>query len=116
MTRQRAAEDNPRQVRVRYARSNFSRVIHVDGAFGGVTNALQIHMAIYNEHRTIADNLLLSEGPAGTVKETAQEEEGQPRFIREIEADLLLTPNAAKSIRDWLTDRLNEFEETIKEI
>jgi hypothetical protein len=106
--------DNPSEsqgprVKFHYVKSNFFRVIHVDGAIGGLTGQGFIHCALYSErpaipqvveHEVLEDRfgaVLASEGKAG--------------FVREIDVDLILSPQTATALRDWLTQQLDKMHE-----
>jgi len=74
-------------------------------------------MAIWSEHRTVAELVRLSEGPNGSLIETAVANQSAEReIIREIEADLILTPQAAVALRDWLTARLADLDKAMETI
>src|ERR1700692_4853721 len=79
------------RVRFHYVKSNFFRVIHVDGAIGGATPAGLIHCALYSErpalpqvteHEVPGPELPL--GPATLL-------EGKAGFVREIDVDFIMT-------------------------
>lgn len=96
---------------VRYLRSNLARVIHVDGGFGGLTPQGTIHLALYAER---TDDAELSEIDFDAASRTARERlQARPLgpgggWTREIEANLIMSREAARAIRDWLSRRLQE--------
>ncbi len=100
-------ESPPPSVRTQFKRSKLCRVIHVDGAWGAVTAQLNVHAALYSEHRAFPDGTVISANPDGTISETPTEDSGI--VIREIEADLILSEAAAISLRRWLDDRIEEI-------
>jgi hypothetical protein len=89
-----------------YLKSNLFRVIHVDGAIGGMTPRGLIHMTIYSERAAIpkkVSQVIHSDGRIGD--EIGRE--GLEGVVREMEADLIFRLEDAVSLRDWLDDQIN---------
>jgi hypothetical protein len=99
-----------------YIKSPQSRVIHVDGAFGGASNQLMLHMAVFSEHRVPAEEVIITQEAGGKLRETTPSKEDAVSFVREIEADLMMTPAVARAIHVWLGDRLTEIDEAMRQI
>lgn len=100
----------PSHVTFNYIKSQFYRVIHVDGAIGGITPRGLIHCSIYSERAAIprvAKHPLNADGSLGDM-EVIESREG---VAREMEADLLLDRRAARELRDWLDRQLQRFDE-----
>jgi hypothetical protein len=102
-------------VRFHYIKSNFFRVVHMDGCIGGVTPPGFIHGAVYSERPAIpqltehevrvdpanhADTL----GPGKVI-------EGRAGFVRELEVDLIISRNQAVAFRDWLDAKIKELDD-----
>jgi hypothetical protein len=88
-----------------YIKSNACRVIHADGAYGGVTTQLLIYMALYSEHNMPPDKATII---LDRNDKTAREEP-QPRsnkVTREIETEVMMSLDVARALRDWLAERL----------
>lgn len=97
------------RVKFHFIKSNAFRVVHVNGFVGGWNGVGELHIAAYSErpaiplvveHEVLADTL----GPAKTV-------EGKTGFVRELEVDLMLNRDRAVELRDWLNQRLAEFDQ-----
>ena len=98
-------------------KSEHFRVIHVDGASGGVTPKGYIQMALYNERIAIPRKMvhnLSEDGSLGT--ELTDKREGRKGFVREIEINALLDIEAARALASWLLDKVKAAEETLKRI
>lgn len=93
-----------KEIQTRFTRSNFCRVIRMDGAWGSITPQGLIHMAIYNERWEMPAGSTITAGPNSKLKEVADTTEG--RAIREIEADIFLDLPTAISLRNWLNDKI----------
>ena len=100
----------PTKVEATYVKSQLCRVIHADGAWGGLTPQGTIHMALFSEHTKAPDaTVFLLDRATQTAKE--QPAGPQTTWIREVEADIILTREAARALRDWLTDKLTKAAE-----
>lgn len=112
-----AMSDQPQPVQVNeikftYQKGNFYRVIHVDGAHGGVSpSARYIHMNLFSERRTIPKEqffLVPEQGVASAL--------GPPfsttdigGIFREIETCAVMDIDTAKAIHAWLGKKISEF-------
>jgi hypothetical protein len=100
----------PPLVRFHYIKSNLFRVIHVDGAIGSITPSGLIHCALYSERPAIPQvtehELSGPEQPLGPASIV----EGKAGFVREIDVDFIMTKEKAVELRQWLSDRIAEFD------
>lgn len=95
-------------------KGNHFRVIHVDGAWGGVTPSLNnIQMVIFN-HRTPIPQLLVHEVSDDGIVGKESKAVGRPGIVREMEAALVFDLKTAKSIRAWLDDKIADLEKKSK--
>ena len=95
-------------LKTKFESGKLRRVIHVDGAIGGMTPRLDIHMAVYSEHRVLPDGSTVSVNPSGTITEVMSDDPGI--LLREIEADLILSQASAVALRDWLSLQINQMQ------
>ncbi len=100
------------EVTVRYTRSAFCRVIHADGAWGGLTPQGNIQMALYSEkveipELTTYEVLGQAGSPMGSLREKQVVQRGHNR---EVEVEVILSPAVAMSLRDWLQDKLDKLQ------
>lgn len=101
----------PTKVKFHYQKSQFFRVIHVDGVIGNLTPQGLLHLAVFSERTAIPQSAVheLHQGSLGQVVET----EGKEGFVREIDTDLIMTKDAAVGIRDWLNEMLKDYERAV---
>ena len=99
----------PESITYDFIKSNLFRVLHVDGAWGGISPDGYIQMAIFSERRAIPRRVVyqLSEGRVGPEIER----EERPGLVREVEADLVMSLEAAVAIREWLDGRIEMLRE-----
>jgi len=109
------ANPEPREIIFRYEKSLLCRVIHVDGAWGGLTPRGDVYMALYSEHQPTPDQTVYRQNPDGvTASEVSTDSiEG---VIREIDVEAILTYQGAIALRDWLNDRIKNIDEVRSEI
>ena len=96
----------PLRIETKYVRSNLCRVIHADGAWGGVTSRLYIHMGLFSERNVSPESGTYVLDPKEHV--AREEVKGLPKqqILRETEADVIMSVETARALRDWLTERL----------
>jgi hypothetical protein len=104
--------DGPSQkVQFHYIKSTLFRVAHVDGAIGGVTPSGLIHCAVYSERPAIPQ---ITEHPVeGNVMGEPEIIQGRTGIVRELEIDLMMSREKAAELRDWLSQRISEFDSVI---
>ncbi len=92
-----------------FIKSNYFRVIHVDGAYGGVTPTLDIHMAVYNERAPIPD-LIVNKVSSETGLGDEIRREMKKGIVREVEVGLIMSASVAKSVIAWLQEKVDTIE------
>lgn len=97
-----------KSVDIHYIKSNLYRVIHADGAYGGVTSRGYLHLALYNERRAIPRITTVSvdadtHEPRETIKES------RSGVVREIEIGALLDEQFLGELIEWLQGKQTEL-------
>lgn len=103
-------EDAPvHAFKAHYQKSNFFRVIHADGCYGGPTPRGLMSLAFYNERGAIprVTSTPIVNGSPG--KEEVVETKGG--IVREIEIDVLMDFNSAVVFHTWLGNNLTMLKE-----
>ena len=98
---------------IQYVKSSGFRVIHADGAIGGVTPKAFIHFALYNERASLPTRAEQRIGEDGKLQPHEVKKGGQG-ITRELEVDVLMNLSAAESLRDWLDERIGELRKLMK--
>jgi hypothetical protein len=100
------ARDLPNEVEYRYVKSPLFRVIIVDGGIGGPDARGRVSMAIYSEHRNVPETAYHAVTPEGNQgDELLAKRKGGGGFIREVEAQLVMSPAQAEHIAKWLLEQ-----------
>ena len=102
----------PQKLRFHYIKSNYFRVIHADGAYGGVSPRRTIQINFYSERQPIPQLTVHGVAGDGALSgELPDERVVRDGIVREIEAGVIVTLEAAESLRDWLSDNINKLQE-----
>ena len=100
-----------------YIKGNNFRVIHADGIWGG--NAPQrgvIHMDVFSERWPIPKRTVNQfTEKEGVGEEIFEERISRNAVVREIEAHIVMNIAVAIKIRDWLSDKIENYERVNKE-
>lgn len=101
------------RLRFDFIKSNSFRVIHVDGAWGGLRPDLNFHLNLYSERYSIPKSVTIEYDPEKLTVEQTVDVESRECVIREVEICALFDLATAKSLRDWLDDHLQKAEERL---
>lgn len=97
-----------------YIKSNYFRVIHADGVFGGLTPRGYIQIDFWSERQPIpqqcsyelvVDGDGMSLGPEDLAARVARD-----AVVREVEAGVVLDIELAKSMITWLQEKVTVLE------
>ena len=92
-----------------YIKANAFRVIHADGAIGGITPQGAIHFALFSERPAIPQMQEFEFTETGEPGEVVNQQ-GRPGIVRELDVDVVLSQATAARLRDWLTQKIDELE------
>ena len=102
------------EIRFRYMKSRFFRVIHADGAWGGVSPRGSIHMSLFNERGALPDTSTLVIDATGRVmRPEAIQTSGD--IIREVECDVVFDLSTAINLRRWLDEKIKEIQALVEQ-
>jgi hypothetical protein len=109
-----STEDSPKTpstVTLNYIKSNFFRVVHVDGAMGGFTPRGQLFFSLYHERPPLPDVTVQAIENGQLGPEIVEQRKGSQGILREIEFGAVMDVAVAKSIVDWLEQRIKIMEQ-----
>ena len=98
----------PKQFPVYFSKSNFHRVIHADGVFGGVTPTPGEMVIHFFSHRLPLPEQVVNDT---TGKEILEKRIIKPGVEREVEVSCVMSLATAKSMYDWLKERIEYAEQ-----
>jgi hypothetical protein len=95
------------KVKFHYSKSNLFRVIHADGAWGGLTPDLQVFFSLFNSRPPIPQilgfNLKDGVGPLEEVPDMTVSKDG---IVREVEVGVVMSLENVQALIDFLKGRL----------
>ena len=96
------------KIKVDYTKGTSFRVMHSDGAFGGITPQGDIIVSFYHERHPLPTSMTYEVNPEGAIgKEVRAERMSEARnMVRELEAAVHLKPEVAKSLAEWLLEKV----------
>ena len=116
MTSTSQPDDNGKKIiRFQFVDSAQCRVIHVDGAWGGIGPGRMINMSIFSERRPTPNWVDLDIGSSSGIAKESQRDVFDG-VTREIEAHLVFSVATAQKLRDWLNTRISEIETVEEEL
>ena len=103
--------DAPPKVRFEYIKSSLFRVIHSDGAFGGMTPRGDLLITFYSERFPIPTATMHEIGPSGELgQELRSERETRKGILREVEVAIQFDLDVVKNFASWLQEKIPEAE------
>lgn len=106
--------DASNRVAFDYLKGPQFRAIRADGAIGGITPSGIIHCALYSERHPIPRRLVHEVGLDGQLGAPIETETvTRDAIVREMEVDIFLALPVAKSIHQWLGDKIADLEQAI---
>lgn len=115
MTAESETPSSSSRLRFFYIKSRAFRVVHADGAIGGVTPRGLIHAAFYSERAAIPQETEVEVSPTGSLGARVNQV-GKDGIVRELDVDIMMSKRAARELRDWLTEKLSEIERIEEEV
>jgi hypothetical protein len=103
--------DSKDTVKFHYVKSNYFRVIHGDGAFGGLTPRGELFLSIYSERAPLPDVTVQAIENDQLGPEIIEQRKVSDGIVREMEVGIVMDLAVAKSLIDWLTKRVEIVEE-----
>ena len=94
-----------------FTKSALFRVIHANGAFGGVSPAGEISISFYSERFAIPVQITHEIEGNQIGKEVSRK--GGTAIERELECQVMMDVNTAVIVRDWLTDKIKEGQKAL---
>jgi len=107
------ADSTPSSIKIHYRKANFFRVVHVDGALGGITPTRNIFVSLYNQRNPLPRLIEQQFFPDGTLGEEI-DRKGKTGLFREMEVGLVLTASAAREIAKFLLAQATLLDESTR--
>ena len=97
----------PSEMPIHFIKSNHFRVIHASGIWFGADPQGNVHLTFYNERTTIPQKVVIKIDPSGQFAgEEESKRESKQGLVREIEADVVMTPTVALGLLQMFQDNV----------
>lgn len=97
----------PASIRFHYIRGTQFRSVHVDGVIGSLTPSGGIHCATFSERQAIPQEEEIALNPDGSLGDpVAGSRRSHGGIVREMDIDLIMSLEVARSLRTWLDEKI----------
>ena len=115
MMSRRVAPSVPESIEFHMMKSNFFRVVHCDGMWGGATPLGYMTMSVFSERSPIPVKVTHAVGSDGKIGGETKREV-KHGIVREVEVELIFDLDTAKSMVGWLNEHISTLEKTVKKL
>ena len=105
-------EQPSKSIDFHFIKSNYFRVVHCDGVWGGSTPLGYLVMNVYSERHPIPQKVTKEITSEGGLGEDVRE--GKQGLVREVEVELVLDLSMAKSLIAWLEKHTKNLEKILQ--
>ena len=102
----------PRPVTFAYRRSTEYRLVAITGAYGGPMPAGLVKMDLFVEYGTTPDSIQYERHDDGKLEEVSRTPSEQV-IIRDVQAGVVMTIDAAENIGRWLLEKAQQSRELV---
>lgn len=106
------SSEEANEIEFHYVKSNFFRVLHITGAFGGVTPQLNIHMNVFGDRPPIPKMIVQAITPENRIGSETRRD-SRVGIVREVEADIVLDIDTAKALVEWLNTKISMLDKML---
>ena len=103
-----AANDRPDEIQFKFVRSPFFRVVHSNGAWGGITPHQELSITFYSERPSVPRHITHQLTPEGQLgPEISRDIDGN--IQRDYEVEILMNMTEAVNLHEWIGDKIDEW-------
>lgn len=96
---------------INFIKNSDFKTVQGNGVFGGLTNTGQINLNFYTDRAPIPQKITLDIDPKdGNIKGESGRE-SKEGIIREVHFGVLMDINTAKSVVEWLQEKISKLEQ-----
>ncbi len=99
-----------KELKFHFIKSNFYRVVHGDGIFGGITPTGKIQMAVFSQRHPFPQ--VTVHRMDGNLIGPEIERISKDGIVREIEVGIVMDLELAISLRKWIDDKIVTLQAT----
>ena len=102
------AMNRPEQITFDFTRSPFFRVIHSNGAWGGLTPRKELSVTFFSERMALPQRITYSLTPEGGLRPEIGRDDTES-VHRECEVEVLMSMEEAVSLHQWIGTKIDEW-------
>lgn len=103
------SRERPKRVRFDFVRSPFFRVVHSNGAWGGITPREELSVTFFSERHSPPLQVTHTLTPQGRLGPETGREKGTGDIQRECEVEVIMSMAEAVSLHRWIGDKIDEW-------
>ncbi len=104
------------EVKLDYIKAPTFKDVFVDGVFGGITPRGYIQMAVYNERFAIPQTVVFKVQEDGSPGDEVEHKRvARSDVVRDLEANLIMDADLARSIGTWLVEKADALDAAQKQ-
>lgn len=105
----------PQEITFHYIKSNHFRIVHADGAWGGITPRGLLQINLYSERQPIPKQTVYPLEGEKLGTELLDRRQSRDGPVREMEVGAMIDLNTARSLRNWLDEKIAELEKGLEQ-
>ena len=102
-------ETEKKEIVFKYIVPDHVRDLYVNGAYGGLDMAGNIHMTLFNERHPLPEAVTHELRPDDAIGDVTQVAMG-PDVIRLVQGSFIMNQRTALALRDWLNKKISLLE------
>jgi hypothetical protein len=110
-----SAPATPAELTFHYLKSNYFRVVHSDGVYGGLTPTGDVMMTFWSQRNAIPKEVTHALTADGSVGEELRRE-GKSGIVREAEVSVVFSIQVAQELATWLQDKIVKHGEITEQL
>jgi hypothetical protein len=104
----------PTELEFDFIKSNLFRVVRADGFFGGLTpTGGNVHVGVYSERHPYPQKIFHKVKAGELGPEEVDKRQVRKGIVREIEVGITMDIAQVIVLRNWLNDRLSQYEQLV---
>ncbi|MYA77223.1 MAG: hypothetical protein F4132_12935 [Gemmatimonadetes bacterium] len=101
--------NTPQNVTIHILKSNQFRVVHSDGAWGGLTPQGLLSIGFFSERHPIPQEVEYRLYPNGKLSDE-QNRKGKTGIVRELEVNVVMSIDNARSLVSWIQSHIEKVD------
>lgn len=99
-----------------YVKTPSYRTYHVDGIYGGLTPNGNVYCELFIDRNVTPQTVVHELDENGKLSGVPKKKTGKTGYIREIECGIIMDIEAALTMKEWLGDKIDQYQKTLKSL